>query len=221
MLDNPMWNSLATRQAPIAQVHGGARRYPPAVAPFAGVGEVSEASSNDLRALISPGEKVGILSVIPSLDGGWTLVKEIEIHQYAWPDELQGKESSDAVLLGEEQIPAMIELTTLVYPAYFRPETARLGDYFGVLVDGRLAAMAGIRMSMDGYQELSAICTHPDFRGRGFARALTQHLVWHVQQQSDVPFLHTEFDNSSAKKLYESMGFLLRAKLPFRIVERV
>lgn len=221
MLDNPMWNSLATRQASIAQVQGTARRYPAAVAPFAGVGEASESSSSDLCALISPGEKVGILSVIPPLDEGWTLVKEIEIHQYVWPDELRGEESWDAVLLGEEHIPAMIELTTAVYPAYFRPETARLGDYFGVLLEGRLAAMAGIRMSMDGYQELSAICTHPDFRGRGFARALTRHLVWHVQRQSDVPFLHTEFDNFSAKKLYEALGFILRKKLPFRVVERV
>jgi ribosomal protein S18 acetylase RimI-like enzyme len=217
LLDNPIWHSLRTRHAGLAISHGAAARYPAEVAPFAGL--ESEGAGADLLELVSPGERVGILSVIPALAHHWQLVKEIEIHQYVWQSDAQAELARDAVKLTEAHLPAMLELTALVYPAYFRPGTARLGDYFGIFERSRLAAMAGIRMAMDGYQELSAICTHPDFRGRGYATRLTHHLVRHILNEGETPFLHTESDNP-AKGMYEKAGFTLRTILPFRIAER-
>lgn len=114
----------------------------------------------------------------------------------------------------------MLELTALVYPAYFRKGTAELGDYFGIIQEGQLCAMAGIRMAFDGHQEISAVCTHPDHRGKGYASRLTKHLVHHIQRKGDIAFLHTESDNLQARRVYESIGFRLRAMLPFYIVVR-
>lgn len=217
MLDNPIWHSLNTRHAHLAIENSMARRYPPQVTPFIAVREASKRAAADLNAIVEDGERVGILGVIPPL--GWSIVREIEIHQYVRPESLPAEPDPEAILLTEEHIPAMLELTALVYPAYFRPETARLGDYFGFLEGGRLYAMAGIRMAMDGHQELSAICTHPQFRGQGLAGRLTRHLVHQVQNQGDVAFLHTESDNP-AKGMYEKLGFALHQALPFLVLER-
>jgi GNAT superfamily N-acetyltransferase len=217
MLENPIWHSLASRHSHLAISHGLARRYPPEVAPFGAVQEPTAQAARDLEAIVTPGEKVALLSVIPELP--WKLERCIEIHQYIWPEEGTFELDPDALLLTEDHIPAMLELTALVYPAYFRPGTARLGDYFGLFDGRRLAAMAGIRMAMDGYQELSAICTHPDYRGRGFAGQLTKHLIGHVARKGDIPFLHTESDNP-AKGLYEKLGFGLSRRLSFQVLSR-
>lgn len=220
MLDNPIWNSLRVRHAALALSKGVALRYPPEVAPFVGVPDEGEQSRCDLMKLVKSGETVGILNIIPALTDGWDLLKEIEIYQYAWPRGREAESWDGATKLGEEHIPAMLELTALVYPAYFRAETARLGDYYGVLDRGKLCAMAGIRMAMDGYQEISAICTHPDHRGKGFASQLTKHLIHQIGRDGDIAFLHTESDNTAARSIYEREGFDLRAKLPFKIYTR-
>ncbi len=221
-LDNPIWHSLTTRHAHLAIGHGAARRYPPVVTPFVAVQEPTQQAAADLLDLVEPGERVGILSVIPQRNADWALVKEIEIHQYVW-DRPQGEVEPDraAVTLDEAHLDAMLELTALVYPAYFRSGTARLGHYVGIIEDERLCAMAGIRMAMDGYKELSAICTHPAHRGLGYASRLTRHLIHHVQYLSEVPFLHTESYNRAAKAVYEKLGFTLRQVLPFHLVDRV
>lgn len=219
MLDNPIWHSLNSRHAHLAISHGLAKRYPPEVAPFVGVPEASTVTESDIAKLVNPGERVGILNVIPALESCHT-VKAIDLYQYIWSGNSPAQPDEEAVRLTEEHIQSMLELTALVYPAYFRPGTARLGDYVGLFQNGQLAAMAGIRMSMDGYQELSAICTHPDHRGKGYAKRLTLHLVDQIVNQGDLPFLHTEFDNTAAQKVYESAGFIRRAILRFRVMHR-
>jgi ribosomal protein S18 acetylase RimI-like enzyme len=217
VLDNPIWHSLNSRHAHLALTCGEAKRYPPEVAPFVGVPSV--AAEPHLDKLISPGERVGILNIIPPLES-WTVIKDLDLYQYIWSGQAQAKPDEQAVKLTEAHLPAMLELTALVYPAYFRPGTARLGDYVGLFDGGRLAAMAGIRMSMHGHQELSAICTHPDYRGRGYAKRLTLHLVDQILKQGDLPFLHTEADNLAGQKVYEAVGFEVRAALPFKVLER-
>lgn len=220
MLDNPIWHALRTRHSGLAISAEIARRYPPEVAPFVGVSEATPEAATAVLEITGQGEAVGILGVIPPLGSEWRIEKEIEIHQYVWPADLPAASQPEAEALGEDDIPGMMSLTALVYPSYFRPETARLGAYYGVRRGGELCAMAGIRMAMDGYQELSAICTHPEHRGRGYAALLTRHLVHRVQTDGEVAFLHTESDNEAAKALYEKLGFVLRKELPFRVIGR-
>lgn len=218
---NPIWHSLDTRHLGIAITNGPAKRYPPDIAPFVAVAEPTAEAAASLLEIVQPGESVGILNLIPPMEFGWELQNKIEIHQYVWRSEKPVQPSQIARLLTEKDILSMLELTALVYPAYFRPGTARLGDYFGWFEGDRLAAMAGIRMAMDGYQELSAICTHPDYRGRGLAAELTLHLVSEIRARGEVAFLHTESYNLAAKSLYEKLGFSLTRKLPFQVLQRI
>lgn len=220
-LDNPIWNSLSSRHAYLAKAVGRAKMYPGEVAPFAGIPDTSEASVRDLLDLVQVQERVGILNVHPGSWEGWEVQKSFDIAQYAWDEKSGSPEPEpDAEPLNAAHLPQMLELTALVYPAYFRKGTAELGDYFGIIQDDQLCAMAGIRMALEGHQEISAVCTHPDHRGKGYASRLTKHLVHYIQGQGDIAFLHTESDNSVARRIYEGIGFQLRAMLPFFIVER-
>ena len=220
MLDNPLWYSLQTRHAHLASNNGSASRYPPDTAPFVAVAAATHEAEHDLNRLVQPSEQVAILNVFPELREGWRDVKQIEIYQYLWPENREALPEPLAVKLTEADIPKMVQLTSMVYPHYFKPGTARLGDYFGFIENGELVAMGGIRMAMDGYQELSAICTHPDSRGKGYASRLSTHLIHHILSVGERPFLHTESDNAAAQHVYEKLGFELRTILPFRIIKR-
>jgi predicted GNAT family acetyltransferase len=109
----------------------------------------------------------------------------------------------------------VLALTALVYPHYFRRRAMELGRYFGIYQDGRLAAMIGERLGMDGYQEMSAICTHPDFNGRGYARRLTALLTNDNLERGRLPFLHVSHENPRAKRLYEQLGYGHRRDIGF------
>jgi predicted GNAT family acetyltransferase len=127
----------------------------------------------------------------------------------------------EAFVLSEADVPEMVALTALTHPGPFRSQTYTLGTYLGVRVGGRLAAMAGQRMHVPGYREISAVCTHPDFQGRGYARMLVSRLVAETFDRGLVPFLHVEEANERAQALYVGLGFVERARLPLLVIERV
>lgn len=221
-LNNPLWYSLTSKHAHVALGGDLARRYPPDVAPFAAIPEANDETEDSLLQLVEPGSIVALVNVAPRSWNGWEIQKQFEVFQYLWDKPAsQAEPEPNATLLGPEHVDLMLGLMELAYPSYFRRGTAELGDYFGILQDGQLCAMAGIRMAFDGYQEISAVCTHPDHRGKGYARALTGHLVHHIQSQGDVPFLHTESDNHTAQKIYDNLGFIRRAVLPCIVSKRV
>jgi len=109
----------------------------------------------------------------------------------------------------------VLALTALVYPHYFRARTMELGRYFGIYREGRLAAMIGERLGTDRHQEISAVCTHPDFVGQGHARRLLAWLSNDVLARGRLPFLHVSRDNDRAMRLYEQNGYQLRRTIPF------
>jgi predicted GNAT family acetyltransferase len=115
----------------------------------------------------------------------------------------------------------VLELTSRVYPHYFRPRTVEMGRYFGVYDGAKLAAISGERMRFDGHVELSAICTDPAYLGRGYSRRLVALLVNDIHDRGDVPFLHVSHRNARAKALYERMGFVWRSDIPLVSASRV
>lgn len=115
----------------------------------------------------------------------------------------------------------MRELTQIAFPAFFRERTGDLGLYLGIYEGDRLVAMAGERLALTGLQEISGVCTHPDFAGRGHARRLTRALLSRHRQRGIRSFLHVSEGNVAARRLYESMGFVVRASLPMCKVERI
>lgn len=219
-LDNPIWSALITRHAQFGFGGPLTRRYDPALAPFVAVAEPSVEAEASLLSIVKPGEKVGLAGSMPPFSDQWEVEKDVQIFQMVFSGEPHVADSSEIKRLGDEDLPAMLELTALVYPAYFRAGTAKLGAYYGIHQDGRLAAMAGERMNLDGYVEISAVCTHPDFLGRGYASRLMDHLVSSISSRGDLPFLHVDDDNVRAIGVYERCGFTLRRRIAHMVVTR-
>ncbi|QWP76668.1 GNAT family N-acetyltransferase [Lysobacter sp. K5869] len=220
-LDNPIWASLTSRHRALALGEGGAARYPAQVAPFLGVARADAGADEALRALVPDGDTALVLGVAPEVGAAWELRHLTDLAQMICRAPVAAV-AGDAPLveLGPAQREDVLALTALVYPHYFRPRTMELGRYFGLYEHGRLAAMAGERMGLDGYTELSAICTHPDHLGRGHARRLLAFLVSDNHARGRIPFLHVSHENPRAVELYLRNGFELRRDIPFWSLRR-
>jgi len=213
MLSNPMWTALATTHAGHAQTSGLLKRFVPDVAPFCAV----EQAGADIggATILHQGEHIYFLGTIPALPANCTVVYEAAILQMVYAGEALPPAGDGAPLLDGAAIPAMLELTALVYPEFFRLRTKALGNYIGVHVDGKLAAMAGQRLACPGYREISAVCTHPDHRGQGHAARLIRQLSSAILADGDIPFLHVSASNSRAWALYENLDFKASRELRF------
>lgn len=131
------------------------------------------------------------------------------------------KNSPLIVPLSEEHVPQMMELTTLTRPGPFLQQTIRFKNYFGIFIEGRLAAVTGQRMHPLPYLEVSAVCTHPDFRGLGYAKTLMLHVMKIILDNSFIPFLHVLSNNSNAIELYKTIGFQTRRQIFVDVIRRV
>lgn len=126
----------------------------------------------------------------------------------------------DMQVLGDADADNMLQLATLTEPGPFFARTHTMGRFIGVRIDGRLAAMAGERMRFPGHVEVSGVCTHPDFRGRGLARRLSAAVTADIQRRGEQPFLHAWATNAAAIALYESLGYETRATLNIAVLKR-
>lgn len=222
-LNNPIWSALSSAQAHFAIGGPIAKRYPAEVAPFIGVSEPTAAAAEALADLVSPGEIVNIVSLTPKLDQGWQLLATGNIVQMVWRDDVPtpDEDTTGITPLTDADTADMMGLTALVFPGYFRRRTPEMGEYFGIRQDGQFAAMAGERMKVHGYEEISAVCTHPDFTGKGFAARLINLLVARQLKRGIVPFLHVNETNARARALYARLGFTDRATLPLWLLKRI
>lgn len=219
-LDNPVWYSLTTAQSAIALGAEHARRYPRDIAPFVAVDERDPDESAAL-ALVDADEPVYFVAVAPPFSSSWNLTYQKSIVQMVCDKPVALPETMvEVTTLTKANLPDITELTGLVYPEFFRPGTLDLGTYIGIYQQGRLAAMAGERMQIDGYEELSAVCTNPDFTGRGYAAHLLTQLMNATFQRGSVPFLHVGQHNERAISLYERLGFRRRVDLGLWSVRR-
>lgn len=219
-LDNPFWSSLQTRHAHLALRADGVARYPAEYAPFLGVAENGLAAGEALSTLVAPGESVYLLSVTPQVPAGWALVPLGPLAQMVCDAPLEVVDGPEIVPLDETHRADVLALTALVYPHFFRARTMEMGRYFGIYDGERLAAIIGERLGTDRHVEMSAICTHPDYLGRGLASRLTAFLTNDALARGVTPFLHVSLANTRAKALYEHLGYRLRAELPFFALRR-
>lgn len=213
MLANPMWASLTSTHAGFAQTHGALKRFTPDIAPFCAV-ERDGAELGKLAAIKS-GEVIYFLGAVPTLPPNWMVLEESTVLQMVHAGPMPDVGATEAPALGPADTPAMLDLTGLVYPDYFRPRTAALGKYIGVRGLGRLRAMAGQRLACTGYREISAVCTHPEDRRQGHAARLIAQLSRDILYDGDIPFLHVSASNKSAWELYENLGFAAGRELRF------
>ncbi|MFE9560331.1 GNAT family N-acetyltransferase [Streptomyces sp. NPDC006487] len=219
VLDNPAWASLSGPHAEFAVRAGGlAARYAADVAVFSAIADPADPRSWDaLRSLAGPDGVVSLSGVLTP-PPGWETVWSARGVQLV-DTSLRAEPSPEAVRLGPADVPEMLELIGLTKPGPFLPRTIDLGTYLGIRHRGRLVAMAGERLRPPGWTEISAVCTHPGFRGRGLATRLVRAVAAGIRDRGDVPFLHTAAENTGAIRLYESIGFTVRHR-PFFLAFR-
>lgn len=219
-LDNPYWHALTGPQSAIALGDGKARRYRPRYGPQAALAEPSEQAYADLQRLVPPGEKVAVLWSGPSSPpAGWTRVFELELEQRVCRRAAPAP-AIDAVVLGDADLPEVLALAEAAQPGPVAEGALELGRFVGVRERGRLVAMAGVRAHLHGYREISAVCTVPEWRGRGLAKGLVAHLVRGLLADGEVPFLHVRTDNPPAIRAYERLGFVRRRALRVAVWRR-
>ncbi|HVI43913.1 MAG TPA: GNAT family N-acetyltransferase [Chitinophaga sp.] len=217
ILDNPAWNALCSVQAGFATGTPQARRYRQDILPFIGFHSTADNSIQQLDQWINPGESFFIIGDLPVLPQGWTIMNELPCAQMVLdvvPLPVATKDVTVS-LLSDADAADMLELINAVQPGYFNTNTRLLGNYYGIRVDRRLVAMAGERMRMTGFSELSAIVTLPGFTGRGYAQLLMQELIQYHAGNGVVSFLHVALTNERAIGLYEHMGFRHRRTISF------
>jgi ribosomal protein S18 acetylase RimI-like enzyme len=220
-LDRPVWNALTTRQAAVALGDVQAWRFDPDYALFAAARDFDAASIGALVPLVPAGGMIGLVEARPvDVPPGLALAMQPTIDQMlatAFEPEMP---DLDFVDLSEGDAADMLELATLTEPGPFFAKTHRLGDFIGVKRGGRLIAMAGERMKLLGFTEVSAVCTHPEGRGQGLGGKLTRIVASRIAARGEVPFLHVYPHNTGAITLYQAMGFSLRRTMVMTVMAR-
>ena len=220
VLDRPIWSALATRHQAFAQGDRLAKRYLSSIVPFAATAADDVESQQALSRLIPPLES----TILVQADA---IVLPAELSAVSTACLVQMTAEQPLPLVSDERVQRltrndaadMLALASVTKPGPFTAEALSLGDFWGVKIDGRLAAMAGDRMKQPGFTELSGVCSHPDFRGRGLGRLLSLFVANQIMARGEVPYLHAYATNAAAIRLYESIGFRLRSTMNMAVVQ--
>jgi len=215
VLDNPALHSLTGPHARFAERRGRVLRYPLDVSPWLGLPDDADAGDwADVAALAGPGAEVPLAGYAGAVPEGWDITFHVDGVQFV-DDGLAAAPDAEAVRLGADDVPEMLDLVARTQPGPFLPRTVEMGTYLGIRREGALVAMAGERLHPPGYTEISAVCTDPAFRGQGLGSRLVLAVAHGIRERGEVPFLHTGASNTNAIRLYESLGFRLRRRTAF------
>lgn len=220
VLANPAWHALTGAHAHLAIGEGPVRRYPTSMSPFFGI--ESLAALPELAAMLKPGEGAALISAfdIEAPPAGLTVADRLPLLQMIAPEVSEADSDQIAHELGAGDSPDMLALAELTKPGPFGPDTYRMGPFAGYRDEGRLIAMTGHRLALPAHVEVSGVCTHPDYLGRGYARALVSKMARAVLAEGKTPFLHVLPDNHGAIAVYRKLGFVEHANLNVTVLTR-
>jgi ribosomal protein S18 acetylase RimI-like enzyme len=214
LLDRPIWSALTTSQKHLAEGSPRALRYPVDMTPFADMIDMSAASFAALGDLLS-GSQVAVLFTpepVDVPDGFKAVLAETGEQMIGSPADSPLRDA-EIVTLGAADVAAMMALTELTKPGPFAARTHELGTFLGIRAGGELIAMTGERMKPGNFTEMTAVCVHPDHRGRGYAQALLAAVARQIEARGEIPFLHVFSSNASAIALYQRQGMRIRRRL--------
>jgi predicted GNAT family acetyltransferase len=220
-LDRPAWNALSGRHAEFSEGGPLARRYRPDIIPFGAARDDSPQSLAALAALPKGDETIVLLETsAPTVPPGMMTVRTGGVVQMLLDHAPDPVNDPRIEPLGPGDAEEMLALAQLTEPGPFTLKAQLLGRFYGIRIEGRIAAMVGGRMRQEGFGELSGVCSHPDFRGRGLARLLSIYVTHQILARGETPYLHAWDFNAPAIRLYETIGFKLRTTLRLAAVRR-
>lgn len=213
-LDNPVWHALNEVHADFALKFGEIQFYKPEYCPFGGFTSLENTSQgvDQYAAMIADFFVVGLR---PDFSENLMLKQELICNQMVLENPLEFESTEKIIPIQGDLLEELIALVNLVQPGYFKRNTPELGNYYGIFQDGKLVAATGERMKMHDYTEISAVVTHPDHAGKGYAKQLVSFTANKVFEANKIPFLHVAESNIGVVKLYEKLGFETRRKISF------
>lgn len=219
LLDNLFWHTFTGPHAHLVAGTDRAKRYQRGLSPMLGFPDQAHPDFTGLEAFFDPGERVYTDGWSGAVPEGWQLEMESTMFKMIWTGRSPEMDAAPgAIRLGPEHAEAALELATLTKPGPFGLRTIELGEYFGIFEGSRLVAMAGERLHAGNLREISGVCTHPDFQGRGLAKRLMLKLIRREMGRGETPCLHVASANTAAHDLYLRMGFRDHLESAVRIV---
>jgi len=222
ILDNPAFNALNTGNKELAKGGENAKYFPADISPFAGLAENTPANFKLLYDVAPAKSAFGFITPTEiNFPEPWDVLQRMDVLQLVCETPARQAAAGEKIVpLGEEHIPAMLALTKLTNPGPFAQRTIDFGHYKGIFDGNKLIAMTGQRLNPSPYAEVSAVCTHPDYLGRGYAAQLILHHVHRIKAASGIPFLHVLSSNTRAINLYKSLGFVTRKEISIYIIKK-
>lgn len=222
LLRNPVYHSLIYNDGRLGAGTQAVKWFHPDVSPFAGFEEGNEAGLEELHAALPAGRRILYATPLPfTPPKGWQLAAAVEGLQFLFEGDASIEPPPfQPTALGPQHVEQMMQLAALTKPGPFGPRTIEFGHYYGVFEAGKLVAMTGQRLHVQAFTEVSAVCTHPDAAGKGYATALVQHQAALIQSHNQIPFLHVRADNRRAIAVYERLGFKLQGRMNFYFLKK-
>jgi len=222
LLDQPVWNALISGNSHLSQGTTTAKYFDKTVTPFADVKDQNTDNFKILYDTVPDNQVIAVFSIHKNLESGpWSEISRIDGLQMVYNNSVQELAGEQIIQpLDNENIPAMLSLTKQTNPGPFLEKTIDFGHYHGIFNNNMLVAMAGQRLHPGAFAEISAVCTHPDFTGKGFARQLILHHIKRIRENGETPFLHVKSENFNAIKLYQSIGFEVRTEIFIHILKK-
>jgi ribosomal protein S18 acetylase RimI-like enzyme len=226
ILDNPVWNALISGNKNLSNGNETAKYFAREVSPFVGIKEINPRNFETLRDIIPFESIFGFISPEEiAIPNSWKVIHHMNVFQMVY-DQPAGQVSrvqqgdQELVALSEQDVSQMLALTNLTNPGPFASKTIDFGHYKGIFNGNQLVAMAGQRLHAFAYAEISAVCTHPDYSGKGYASRLILDQVRRIHAESEIPFLHVLTENARAIKIYSNLGFVIRKELSVYTIEK-
>jgi ribosomal protein S18 acetylase RimI-like enzyme len=217
-LDNPAWRALTGIDRHLSEGGEKARRYKPSVSPLAAVPDEHDPQTWAEMAELAAGSPVMI--VTSSVPEKWAELHALPLIQMVYTEALDRRlpGAYEFTPLAHADVPDMLALAEETNPGPFARSTIDLGGYRGWRADGRLVCMAGERMHPGNWTEISAVCTAPEYQGRGLAASIVGSLVNDIRAGGRHPFLNVTVENVRARRLYEKLGFKDRMQMTVRVL---
>lgn len=222
LLSNPVYYSLLYNNRHLGSGTDKVKYFDEAVSPFAGFDTGHEQGFQELYDLLPEGRNILYATPLSiELPKGWQLLAAVEGLQFVYESNAPvAQPPFEPTPLEQQHIGQMMELAALTRPGPFGPRTIEFGQYYGVFEKGQLVAMTGQRLQVQNFTEISAVCTHPDHLGKGYASALVQHQINLILGLQQVPFLHVRADNYRAIAVYERLGFKVQGPMNFYFMQK-